>query len=137
MTGTIKRLWNYAVKVPDLGEAERFYVAAMGAEPRISDTVLGCPYRLVRLGDTRIILFTRAPYEHLLAEPLPLGFLHAVYEVDDLDAQVAALRRAGGRFLMEPQEIEAAFGRRRIAFFEAPGGVRTEVMQIIEDSGRA
>ena len=34
---------------------------------------------------------------------------------------------------MEPQEIETAVGRRKIAFFEAPDGIRTEVMQVIED----
>ena len=39
----------------------------------------------------------------------------------------------GVRFIMEPQLIEAEFGRRRIAFFETPDGMRTEVMQILED----
>ena len=38
---------------------------------------------------------------------------------------------------MEPTEIESGFGRRRICFFVGPGGVRTEVMQILEDSGLA
>ena len=33
--------------------------------------VLGCDYRLIRLGDARILLFDHAPYEHLLDEPLP------------------------------------------------------------------
>ncbi len=92
---------------------------------------------MLRLGDTRIILFTRAPYEHLLDEEVPLGFLHAVFEVEDLDTHVAALRREDATFIMEPQEIEAEFGRRHIAFFVTPGGVRTEIMQIIEDTGLA
>ena len=39
----------------------------------------------------------------------------------------------GVRFLMEPRLIEAEFGSRRIAFFETPDGMRTEIMQIIED----
>ena len=43
------------------------------------------------------------------------------------------LREAGVEFLMQPQEIETAVGRRKIAFFEAPGGIRTEVMEILED----
>ncbi len=131
------KLWNYAVKVADLDAASEFYVATMNAEPRIAGKVLGCDYRLLRLGDTRIILFTRAPYEDQLDEDVPLGFLHAVFEVEDFDARVAALRSEGTTFLMEPQEIEAEFGRRRIAFFVAPGGVRTEIMEILEDSGRA
>ena len=36
---------------------------------------------------------------------------------------------------MEPVEIESDFGVRRICFFVGPGGVRTEVMQILRDSG--
>lgn len=43
------------------------------------------------------------------------------------------LQAAGVRFLMPPQVIEAAFGKRRIAFFETPDGVRTEIMQIVEN----
>ena len=31
-----------------------------------------------------------------------------------------ALKREGATFIMEPQEITAEFGRRRIAFFVAP-----------------
>ena len=131
----LKGLWNYALKVADLERAAAFYVAALGAEVRLRDEVLGCAYVLLRLGDTRLILFERAPYEALLGRSMPLGFLHDVYEVDDLDAHVARLRATGVRFIMEPETITAAFGRRRIAFFETPDGMRTEVMQVLEDTG--
>ncbi len=129
----VKGLWNYAIKVADIDRAARFYVDVLGAEVRLRGEVLGSVYALIRLGDTRIILFDKAPYEDLLGRELPLGFLHDVYEVDDFDAQIARLRQAGVRFLMAPQVIEAAFGRRRIAFFETPDGLRTEVMEILED----
>ena len=131
----VKGLWNHAVKVEDLDAATRFYVETLGAELRYRSTVLGCDYRLLRLGDARIILFERAPYEHLLDVPAPLGLLHTVYEVDDLDGQVGRLRASGCRILMEPTEIESDFGVRRICFFVGPGGARTEVMQVIRDSG--
>ena len=36
-----------------------------------------------------------------------------------------------------PQEIEVEFGRRRIVFFVASDGVRTEIMQVITDTGVA
>jgi catechol 2,3-dioxygenase-like lactoylglutathione lyase family enzyme len=127
-------LWNYAIKVAELEQAIRFYTGALGAEVRLRGEVLGCAYGLIRLGATRLILFEKAPYEDLLERSLPLGFLHDVYEVDDFDAQIARLRQAGVRFIMEPQVIEAEFGRRRIAFFETPDGMRTEVMQILEDA---
>ena len=131
----IRGLWNHAIKVDDLDDATRFYVEVLGAELRYRSTVLGCDYRLLRLGDARIILFERAPYEHLLEEPAPPGLLHTVYEVDDLDDQVERLRASGCRILMEPTEIESDFGLRRICFFVGPGGARTEVMQILRDSG--
>jgi catechol 2,3-dioxygenase-like lactoylglutathione lyase family enzyme len=129
----VKGLWNYAIKVADLEQAIAFYSEALGAEVRIRSEVLGSRYALLRLGATRVILFDKAPYEDLIGETLPLGFLHDVYEVDDFDAQIVRLRRMGVRFIMEPQLIEAAFGRRRIAFFETPDGMRTEVMEIVED----
>ena len=130
----VKGLWNYAIKVADIDRAAAFYVGTLGAKVRIESEVLGCRYALLQIGTTRVILFEKAPYEDLLPAPLPLGFLHDVYEVDDFDAQIARLRAAGVRFVMEPQDIEAAFGRRRIAFFETPDGMRTEVMQILADA---
>jgi catechol 2,3-dioxygenase-like lactoylglutathione lyase family enzyme len=130
----VKGLWNYAIKVADIERAVAFYVQTLGAEVQIESEVLGCRYSLIRLGATRVILFEKAPYEDLLGEELPLGFLHDVYEVEDFDGQIARLEAEGVRFIMQPQEIAAAFGRRRIAFFETPDGMRTEVMQILEEA---
>jgi catechol 2,3-dioxygenase-like lactoylglutathione lyase family enzyme len=128
----VKGLWNYAIKVAGIERAIAFYDEALGAKVRLRGEVLGCAYALLRLGEARLILFEKAPYEDLLGTRLPLGFLHDVYEVDDFDAQIARLREAGVRFLMAPQVIEADFGKRKIAFFETPDGMRTEVMQILE-----
>jgi catechol 2,3-dioxygenase-like lactoylglutathione lyase family enzyme len=129
----VKGLWNYAIKVADIQQAVGFYVEVLGAEVRLRGEVLGSVYALIRLGDTRVILFDKAPYEDLLGRELPLGFLHDVYEVSNFDAQIARLRQTGVKFLMGPQVIEADFGTRRIAFFETPDGMRTEVMEILED----
>ena len=131
------RLWNYAVKVADLDAAVALYTDTMDGEFRLSGRVFGCDYRVLRLGGTRPLLFDKAPYEDLLDEPLPLGFLHVVFEVDDFEVEVARLRETGVPFILEPQEIESEFGRRRIVFFVAPDGVRTEIMQVISDTGRA
>jgi catechol 2,3-dioxygenase-like lactoylglutathione lyase family enzyme len=132
----VKGLWNYAIKVADLEKASAFYVDVLGAELRIRSEVHGSAYALLRLGETRVILFDKAPYEDVLGKTLPPGFLHDVFEVDDFDAQIARLRAAGVRFIMEPRVIEAEFGRRRIAFFETPDGMRTEVMEILEDTAK-
>ena len=54
-----------------------------------------------------------------------------------ISAEVARLRESGALFILEPQEIGSEFGRRRIVFYVAPDGVRTEIMQIITDTGIA
>ena len=133
----IKGMWNYAVKVKSIPEAVDFYISYMGAEIRIESEILGCKYTLIRIGEMRVILFEKAPYEEEQGLNLPVGFLHAVYETDDFESEIVKLRESGVRFIMEPQDIEAEFGKRRIAFFESPDGIRTEVMQILEDSGIA
>ena len=133
----IRGLWNYAIKSPDIEKTTEFYVRNFGAEVRIRGEILGSRYHLIRLGDSRMIIFDKAPYEDQIGRTLPPGFLHDVYEVDDFEARVERLRESGVRFIMEPQEIEGDFGRRKIAFFETPDGMRTEVMQVLWDSGRA
>ena len=129
----VRGMWNYAIKAPDVEATTSFYVNHMGAEFRMSGVAFGCRYNVVRMGQTRMLIFDRAPYEEEHGMDLPPGFLHVVYEVDDHEAHVAMLREAGVRFLIEPQEIDTAVGRRKIAFFEAPDGIRTEVMEILED----
>ena len=126
-------LWNYAIKASDLEQTTQFYVDHMGGELRLSGEVFGCQYNFVRMGDTRLLIFDRAPYEEQHGMALPPGFLHLVYEVDDHEKHVQMLRDAGTEFLMEPQEIETQLGRRKIAFFVDPNGIRTEVMEVIED----
>lgn len=126
-------MWNYAIKAPDIEETAEFYVKHMRARVQLVGEVFGCRYKLIRMGETRMLIFDKAPYEDELGLDLPPGFLHVVYEVDNHEEHVARLREAGVRFLMEPQEIATALGRRKIAFFEAPNGIRTEVMQVLED----
>ena len=126
-------LWNYAVKAVDLEQSTRFYVEQLGGELRLGGEIFGVNYRFLRLGDTRLLIFDRAPYEEQHGMNLPPGFLHLVYEVDDHEQHVDRLRRANVTWLMEPQEIDFELGRRKIAFFVDPNGIRTEVMEILED----
>lgn len=127
-------LWNYAIKANNLDESTQFYVRNMGGELWMKGEVFGCNFNFLRMGGTsRLLIFDRAPYEELHGLDLPPGFLHFVYEVDDHDKHVQMLRDAGVKWLMEPQEIDTPVGRRRIAFFIDPNGVRTEVMEILED----
>ena len=128
----LKGLWNYAVKAHDLDAAVHFYLAVMDAQLLRQGEILGCQYRLIRVGTMRIIIFDKAPYEDSLGLNLPEGFLHAVYEVTDHDAHVARLHDSGIRFIFEPMVIETDWDRRKIAFFEAPDGTRVEICEILQ-----
>ncbi len=119
---------NLAVKVSDLDAACEFYRDA-GADVRDRMTWLGGERADVFLGPVMITLFTRAIYEDAVELP-PEGFLHPALFTDDLDAELA-----GHDVLWGPAVVEGTFGRRRIAFVTAPGGIRLEFMEQLDDSG--
>jgi hypothetical protein len=74
-------------------------------------------YAILMLGGVRMLLFETVVFENLVPGGVRPGLTHAVYEVDDL---------------VEPTQVSAAFGRRRLAFFRSPGGFVFEVMQVLE-----
>lgn len=123
---TITGIANLAVKVKDLDAACAWYRAAGATvtEPvdwengRRADVALGCLH---------LTMFTRAIYEDSC--PLPEeGFLHPALFVDDLDAELAR-----HDVLWGPRIVSGSFGTRRIAFIVAPGGIRLELMEQLED----
>ena len=58
----------------------------------------------------------------------PEGFLHPALFVDDLAAELAR-----HTVLWGPRTVSGSFGVRRIAFVEAPGSIRLEFMEQVED----
>jgi catechol 2,3-dioxygenase-like lactoylglutathione lyase family enzyme len=118
---------NLAVKVADLDAACAFYEAA-GAEVRDRMAWNGAERADVVLGPVVITLFTRAIYEDVAALPDEC-FLHPALFTDDLDAQLD-----GHDVLWGPSVVEGPFGRRRIAFVDAPGGIRLEFMEQLDDA---
>jgi hypothetical protein len=80
----------------------------------------------VFLGPVMISLFTRAIYEDRL-DVAAEGFLHPALFTDDLDAELD-----GHTVVWGPAVVEGAFGRRRIAFVNAPGDIRLEFMEQLE-----
>jgi catechol 2,3-dioxygenase-like lactoylglutathione lyase family enzyme len=116
---------NLAVKVADLDAACAFYEQA-GAEVRDRMVWNGGERADVFLGPVMITLFTRAIYEDEVELPAE-GFLHPALFSDDLDGDLA-----GHTVVWGPAVVEGAFGRRRIAFVEAPGGIRLEYMEQLE-----
>jgi catechol 2,3-dioxygenase-like lactoylglutathione lyase family enzyme len=123
---SVTRLGNLAVKVSDLDAAVAFYEQA-GADVRDRGPWAGGERADAYLGPLQITLFTRAIYEDEVALP-PDTFLHVAVFTDDLDGELA-----GHRVLWGPAEVEGVFGRRRIVFVEAPGGMRLEFMEQLEE----
>ena len=113
---------NLAVKVADIDAACAFYRRA-GAEVRNRMRWEGAERADVVLGPVQITLFTRAIYEDAVSLPAE-GFLHPALFTDDLDAELE-----GHTVVWGPQVVEGPFGRRRIAFVDAPGGMRLEFME--------
>jgi catechol 2,3-dioxygenase-like lactoylglutathione lyase family enzyme len=123
-------LANLAVKVADLDAACAFYESA-GAQVRDRMRWNNSERADVHLGPILITLFTHAIYEDRVEVPAE-GFLHPALFTDDLDAELE-----GHRVVWGPAIVEGPFGRRRIAFVDAPGGIRLEFMEQLEPAPQA
>ncbi len=118
---------NLAVKVRDLDEAVAFYRRA-GATVTDPDDWRDGRRADVHLGPLQITLFTRAVYEDSVALP-DEGFLHVALFSDDLDRQIE-----GHDVVWGPEIVSGpTFGTRRIVFVDAPGGMRLEFMEQLEE----
>ena len=117
---------NLAVKVADLDAACAFYEAAgaRGARPHAVEQ-RRARRRVPRSGDDHAV--HHAIYEDAVDLPAE-GFLHPALFTDDLDAELE-----GHTVVWGPAVVEGTFGKRRIAFVEAPGGIRLEFMEQLED----
>ena len=119
---------NLAVKVADVDAAAAWYVDH-GFEVRNRISWNGIERADVLLGPVQITLFDRAIYESAVA-PLPAeGFLHPALFCDGLDDQLE-----GHDVVYGPEVVSGPFGRRRIAFVNAPGGIRLEFMEQLDEA---
>ena len=132
----IKNLWNIGLKITDL-DAELAFLQSLGATLVQRDAVPveddQLEYAIVRLGGVRLLLFPTVIFEDQVPGGVAPGLTHAVFEVDDLDAEYARITGLGAQVVIEPRLIQAGFGTRRLAFFRSPGGMVFEVMQILEN----
>jgi hypothetical protein len=121
-------LANLAVKVADadLESACAWYAAAGATVTEPAEWENGRRAD-VQLGALALTLVTRAIYEDACELP-DEGFLHPALFVDDLDAELAR-----HTVLWGPRIVSGTFGTRRIAFVEAPGRIRLEFMEQIEE----
>ena len=121
----ITAIANLAGKVADLDAAVKFY-ESIGAQVRDRMVWNGSERVDVFLGPVLVTLFTRAIYEDSVELPAE-GFLHAALFTDDLDGDLEGVEAFWG-----PAIVEGRFGRRRIAFVNAPGGTRLELMEQLD-----
>jgi methylmalonyl-CoA/ethylmalonyl-CoA epimerase len=108
---------HVGVAVPDLDAALAFYRDVLGVEPEPAESVDGAAIRSIEFGATRLELLAptdpAGPIAKFLARRGP-GIHHICYRVPDLDAALAACRRAGYRLVDEtPRQ---GVGGHRIAF---------------------
>jgi hypothetical protein len=120
---------NLAVKVTDVDAAAAWY-SEHGFEVRDRMSWSGIERADVFLGPVQITLFDRAIYETDAFSVGAQGFLHPALFCDDLDAQLA-----GHHIVFGPEVVTGPFGRRRIAFVDAPGGIRLEFMEQLSETG--
>lgn len=124
---TVTGLANLAIKVADVDAAAAWY-SAHGFEVRDRIRWNGIERADVFLGPVQITLFDRAIYETADYSIGDEGFLHPALFCDDLDSQLA-----GHEVVFGPEVVTGPFGRRRIAFVEAPGGIRLEFMEQLRE----
>jgi catechol 2,3-dioxygenase-like lactoylglutathione lyase family enzyme len=126
--------FHVALKVEDVDEAAAFYRDVLDGdllERGHADGKAGAEaveHAALEVADKRVYVFDRAPYEAAgLVDPLPTGFLHFGYVVEDVDRAMAALPDGEVEVVMEP----TVFGDLTVAFFRGPGGVRIEFIEYL------
>src|SRR3990172_161803 len=86
----IKNLWNISLKITDL-DPELACLQSLGATLVQRDAVPveddQLEYAIVRLGGVRLLLFPTVIFEDQVPGGVAPGLTHAVFEVDDLDAE--------------------------------------------------
>lgn len=140
---------HFGFTVPDLDEAERFFVDILGAVPvytlgpkRAEDdfmaTQLGVhprteitEIRFYRLGNgSNIELFHYDSADGQAAQPRnsDIGGHHLALYVDDLDAAASYLRDSGVEVMGEPVTSAGASTGQRWLYFRSPWGMQFELV---------
>jgi methylmalonyl-CoA/ethylmalonyl-CoA epimerase len=111
------RVAHIGIAVSDLEAALAFYRDVFGLMPHPPETADGADIVSLSFGDVQVELLAStdpaSPITKFLAKRGP-GIHHICYRVPDLDAALAACRRAGYRLVDEQPRI--GVGGHRIAF---------------------
>ncbi|HEX4775568.1 MAG TPA: hypothetical protein VFW74_02245 [Acidimicrobiia bacterium] len=129
---TVTGVANLAVKVHDLDGAAAFFRRA-GADVTEPEDWNGARRCDVHLGALHVTLFTKAVYEDDVDGVPDEGFLHVACFTDDLDRELD-----GHDLVWGPRVVSGpTFGTRCIAFVNAPGNLRLEFMEQLDEEPAA
>ena len=124
---------GYAAR--DIGSAARFYEENFGARPSEPEVVeeQGIVATMCRVGEAKIELVEPPRPDSPVGKFLDKhgeGFHHVAFEVEDLEAALAALKRNGVELVDSSPRIGA--GGTRMAFVHPKGafGVLTELVEL-------
>jgi catechol 2,3-dioxygenase-like lactoylglutathione lyase family enzyme len=114
------------LRSPDPERAAGFYVEMLGGRV-VGRMWNGAALRVVvDLGGLQLFIEEVPPETACPPAPPFLGLEHIGLKVQDMDAAVADLRRRGAEFAVEPHSPRPGF---KMAFLQAPDGVRIEILQ--------
>jgi methylmalonyl-CoA/ethylmalonyl-CoA epimerase len=136
----LEKIHHLGYAVESVEAATRFYKSSFGAEPCAPETVeeQGIVATMFKVGDSMIELMqpTRpdSPVGKFLARRGE-GFHHVAFEVEDIEAALARLKKHGVELVDEEPKLGA--GGTRTAFVHPKGafGVLTELVEL-PDRGR-
>ena len=116
---------------PDPDKAAAFYVAHFGATiSRRDPDLAGAPNVRLKLANLSLFIRGVRPTDKMV--PPPGGKIHGLdhfgLDVDDFDATVERMRKAGLACVDGPRKA----GAYRVAFFQCPDHVLVEVLEIVD-----
>jgi methylmalonyl-CoA/ethylmalonyl-CoA epimerase len=126
------RIAHVGIAVPDLEQALAFYRDVLGLTPHAPEAADGATILSLPFGESEVELLAPDSPDGPIAKFLArrgAGIHHICYRVADLDAALAACRRAGYRLIDEMPRSGA--GGRRIAFVhpKATAGILLELTE--------
>ncbi len=131
----IKKISHIAVIVPDLDEAMKFWVEALGLElshvEHVEDQAVDVGFLPVGESDIELLKpFTEDSGVAKFLQKKGPGIHHICFEVDDINATLARLKQKGIQLINEEPTIGS--GGKKIAFVhpKGTGGVLIELYQL-------
>ena len=132
----IKKVDHIAVLVPDLEEAKRFWVDALGLKLERVESVPeeSVDIAFLPVGDSEIELLQPTDPESGVAKYLEkkgAGMHHLCFEVDDIEATLDRLRSADVPLITETAKVSNSGKKYAFVHPKGTGGVLVELYELV------